>query len=110
MPRSVEVQSVFPASIVISWRAPQSKHHNGLLTGYIIRYFQHGSNRTDSLVTFANTTTQIISGLISCTNYTVQVAAVNSNGTGPFSVPTVAESGKGSKLILFHVRLESIML
>ena len=94
-PRNVEVQSLFPASVIVSWKSPPGRHHNGLLTGYIIHYFKDESDETE---TFANTTTHIISGLISATNYTIQVAAVNSNGTGPFSVPTVAQSGKGSKL------------
>ncbi|XP_065894463.1 complement receptor type 2-like isoform X2 [Dysidea avara] len=91
-PRNVEVQSLFPASVIVSWKSPPGRHHNGLLTGYIIHYFKDESDETE---TFANTTTHIISGLISATNYTIQVAAVNSNGTGPFSVPTVAQSGKG---------------
>jgi len=84
----------------VSWRAPSGRHHNGLLTGYMIHYFKDGS---DGPMIFVNTSTYLISGLMSSTNYTVRVAAVNSNGTGPFSLPVVAESGKGSKLSVFFM-------
>ena len=45
-----------------------------------------------------NDTTLTISGLFAYVEYSVTVAAVNDNGTGPFSKPVVATSGEDSKL------------
>ena len=97
-PWIIEVKSEFPASIIVTWRPPLRRHHNGLLIGYMVHYFKYGSNETDDVVTFVNTSPHVISGLMSSTNYSIQLAAVNSNGTGPFSLPVVAESGNESEL------------
>ena len=35
-----------------------------------------------------------LSGLFACAEYSVTVAAVNTNGTGPFSKPEIAISGE----------------
>ena len=51
------------------------------------------------IVNVTNGTTHILSGLVAYVNYSVIVAAMTVNGTGPFSDPPVVErSGEDSKL------------
>ena len=61
---------------------------NGPITGYAVRYYATCDTGRDvqqnkSVVT----TSDFIDGLTPNTEYVFQVAAVNVNGTGPFSEP-----------------------
>ena len=59
---------------------------NGNITGYIVRTMRTGES--DTIVEVAgNVMEATISGLYFATEYAVQVAAVNSAGTGPYSDP-----------------------
>ena len=46
------------------------------------------------IINVPNDTTLTISGLFAYVEYSVTVAAVNANGTGPFSKPVIAMSGE----------------
>ena len=48
-------------------------------------------------------TTDTISGLVAYVDYSVTVAAVNGNGTGPFSNAVVRRSGEDSELNIYLV-------
>ena len=72
-----------------SFSPPPIIYHNGQLTGYLIRYNRAGSGVTKSVTT--TTTTIFISGLDKFVNYSVTVASMNVNGTGPFSNPPVVQ-------------------
>ena len=92
--------SIDPASLVVSWQPPLETHCNGSITGYLIQYAKVGSD-DNMIVNVPNdtaTTTLTISGLYACVEYSVTVAAVNANGTGPFSKPVVATSGEDGEL------------
>ena len=85
----------------MSYRPPEGSLHNGDVTGYEIRYTRVGSGvsqlmnvNSDSLNNFR---TSVIPGLVAFTSYSVEVAAVNVNGTGPFSDPVTGLSGQDSK-------------
>ena len=82
------------------WESPLEKNCNGLITGYVIQYTRVGSHTSDDtmIVNILNRTTFTISGLYACVEYSVTVAAVNGNGTGPFSKPVVAVSGEDGEL------------
>ena len=59
---------------------------NGPITGYVVRYYatcgaDRDVQRSKSVVTTGST----VHGLTPNTEYAFQVAAVNVNGTGPFS-------------------------
>ena len=58
-------------------------HHNGDITSYLLQYEaqENGNIRTHT----ATGEVAIIFNLISSTNYSIKVAAVNSAGTGEFS-------------------------
>ena len=61
-------------------------HQNGNTTGYILRY---AAVRTEPVTLSADSSqrTQIVSGLLAGTVYTIEVAAVNRAGAGPYSSP-----------------------
>ena len=61
---------------------------NGPITDYIVRYYLNcGTGRNVQQKKSVVTTGGIIDGLTPSTEYAFQVAAVNVNGTGPFSEP-----------------------
>ena len=84
------VESHNPASLMVSWRTPGQRHRNGDITGYMINYTRVGSSDMMS-VNVTSGTTRTISGLVAYVNYSVIVAAMTVNGTGPFSDPPVEE-------------------
>jgi len=61
---------------------------NEPITGYVVRYYATcGPDRDVQQTKSVLTTESIIDGLTPNTEYAFQVAAVNTNGTGPFSEP-----------------------
>ena len=61
---------------------------NGPITGYVARYYATcGADRNVQQSQSVVTTGSTINGLTPITEYVFQVAAVNVNGTGPFSEP-----------------------
>ena len=88
-PLNVMVTSVNPASLDVSWQPPLEINQNGPITGYVIQYTKFGSSDTMSENINSGATHTILSGLVAYVNYSVIVAAVNVNGTGPFSNPPV---------------------
>ena len=96
------VESHNPASLNVSWRPPGQRHRNGPITGYMINYIRVGSSDIMSMSITGETggtTVMIISGLVAYVNYSVIVAAMTVNGTGPFSdPPVVGRSGEDGEL------------
>ena len=93
-PQDVMVESHNPASLMVSWQPPIQRDYNGPITGYVIQYTRVGSSDMMSM-NVASGTTHTISGLIAYVNYSVIVAAMTVNGTGPFSdPPVVGRSGE----------------
>ena len=77
----------------MSFNPPPIIDHNGQLTGYVIRYNRVGSSDTTYVTSKYTRTTISLSKLDEFANYSVTVAAVNVNGTGPFSDPVVQATG-----------------
>ena len=92
-PQSVMVKSRDPASLRVSLKPPLEINHNGPITGYMIQYTRVGSNDMMS-VNITSKTRHTLSGLVAYVNYSVIVAAMTVNGTGPFSEPMVGRSGE----------------
>ena len=88
--------TVNPASLNVSWQPPLDIDHNGLITDYVIQYTRVGSS-VKTIETITNKVTYTISGLVAYVNYSVMVAALNVNVTGPFSDPVVERSGDNGK-------------
>ena len=97
-PQDIEVTSVDPASLEVSWKPPMEINCNGPITSYAIQYGRIGSD-DKMIMNVPDGTTLKISGIVAYAEYSVIVAAVNANGTGPFSIPKVATSGEDSEFI-----------
>ena len=90
-PNSVRVSEVTSSSITVQWGTVPCIHRNGDITGYRIR----ASGEDDRIVVVDDVREATISGLTPSTEYTVSVAAVNSQNTGPYSDGIVTStSGK----------------
>ena len=74
------------STISIQWEAVPCIHHNGRINGYVIQYKEVGRGGVFIIegVTGDQRETNI-TGLQSSTFYDIQIAAVNSVGTGPFT-------------------------
>ena len=82
---------------MMSWQPPLARHRNGPIT-YMIKHTRVETGDMMSVIV-ATGTTYTISGLVAYVNYSVIVAAMTVNGTGPFSdPPVVGRSGENSKL------------
>ena len=88
------VTSVNPSSLRVSWQPPPEIDRNGVIIGYAIEYTRSGGSR--DMVT-ASGTTYHISGLVPFVEYSVEVAAMTSSGTGPYSDATVQTSGEDGR-------------
>ena len=78
----------------MSWDPPVEIDRNGPITGYVIQYTRVGLSDMVS-VNVTSGTTHTISGLAVLIQYSVMVAAMTVNGTGPFSDPPVLERSGG---------------
>ena len=97
-PQNVMVTSVNPASLSVSWQPPSVIDRNGPITGHMIQYTRVGSSDMMS-VNVNSGTTHTTSELAAYVQYSVTVAAVNVNGTGPSSDPhMVGRSGEDGEL------------
>ena len=85
-PTSVSVSEVTSTSITVQWGAVDCIHRNGDITGYSVRYGVQGSGSTQTVsVSGGGATMTTISGLMASTTFSIDVAAVNSAGTGMHS-------------------------
>ena len=85
-PTCVTVSKVTSTSITVQWGEVDCIHRNGDITGYTVRYRVQVNGSTQSVsVSGGGSTQTIIFGLIPSTNYSIEVAAVNSVGTGVYS-------------------------
>ena len=91
------VTSVDLSSLIVSWLPPPEIDHNGVITGYLINYTRIGGS--NDMVTVTSGTNRTLPGLVPFAEYSVTVAAMTINGTGPPSDPPVVQtSGQDSKL------------
>ena len=87
-PTSVTTSSETSSSITVQWGPVNCIDRNGDVTGYSVRYGVQGDGSTQTVsVSGGGITETTISGLQSSTTYTIEVAAVNGAGIGPFSHP-----------------------
>ena len=91
-PVGVEVGEVTSSSITVQWGEVPCIHQNGVITGYSVKYEVMGSGDTPQTMAVdgASVNETTIDNLMSSTTYSVQVAAVNSEGTGVYSDPITA--------------------
>ena len=73
-------------NISVQWEMVPCTDQNGAITSYSVRYVETESGSTQTVSTTEREL--VISGVNTSTDYSVEVAAVNSAGTGVYSSPT----------------------
>ena len=96
-PQNVTITSINPGSLIVSWEPPIEIDHNGPIISYIIQYTRVKSSDTEMVTVNGQTTRIVISGLDGSADYTVAVAVMNINGTGPSSSLVVGSSGESGE-------------
>ena len=79
-------------SIIISWTIVECIEQNGPITHYVVQYSSRNGSLQTAEITGDN---YAITGLNPATKYTIQVAAGNVNGIGPFNEPAITIVTKG---------------
>ena len=93
-PGGLTSTSVESRSLSVWWDTVPCPHQRGPITGYRLCY----SNGTSIVNTTGEESRQhVLTGLTPFTNYSVQVAAVNDGGTGPYSTPLTVETLQDGK-------------
>ena len=92
--------SVTYSSITVQWGPVNCSQHNGDITGYSVRYGVQGYD-TQTMNVSGDATKTTIPELNSSTVYVIEVAAVNSAGTGPYSDP-ITETTDGKFSCMFY--------
>ena len=93
-------------SIFVTWTLPPLVDRNGPITGYAIRYWKadkeplSGRSKTVGSDLFF-----LLKDLQPYTDYNVEVAAVNVNGTGPFSTFQETKTLSASKSVLYVIQI-----
>ena len=83
-PSSFRRGTITPNNITVHWGDIECLCRNGVITGYTIQVSRNG--RVEGTVEVGgNVLEATVPGLTPSTTYSVQVAAVNSAGTGPFT-------------------------
>ena len=78
-PTNVDVSVINSTALIVQWETVPCIEQNGDITGYTVRVLESGEMDVGDV----NEVT--ISELTPSTTYSIQVAAVNSEGTGPYS-------------------------
>ena len=84
-PEMVNVSSVQGSSIIVSWGEVPCRHRNGEIIRYVVEYIEE--RRTQEMIIMVDDQATTLDDLEPLTEYSIMVAAVNSNGTGQFSEP-----------------------
>ena len=87
-PTSITVSRSTSTTITVQWGEVECIDRNGEIAGYSVRYSGGGSTDT-RFVSGGDTRQATISELIPFTEYTIEVAPVNNEGTGPYSVSII---------------------
>ena len=79
-----------PTELTVQWEAVPCIEQNGDITGYTVRVMTSGE--MDRVEDVSDVLQDTISGLTASTTYSIQVAAVNSIDTGPYSDPVTIDT------------------
>ncbi len=93
-PQEVTIVDTTSTKITVQWREVPCIEQNGDIIGYTVRYSISGSNIT--LRNYSDTVATLVD-LTPLTIYSIEVAAVNVNGTGPFSTLVYLRTDRESK-------------
>ena len=93
-PQEITILDTTSTEITFQWREVPCIDRNGDIIGYTVRYSISGSNIT--LRHYSDTVATLVE-LTPFSIYSIEVAAFNVNGTGPFSTPVHLRTDRDSK-------------
>ena len=96
-PQSVQVYADSPRSVIVSWDSLECLDINGPEFYYVISYSSGGVDDVEK-ITLGRITQHTVTELKPFTNYTFQVIAANSEGSGPPSASVTIETPEDSML------------
>ena len=80
-------------AVILSWGEVNCTERNGAITGYSVQYSIVGGIQSTTVNVTGDVTSTVIDELTEFTIYLVSVAAINSNGIGPYSDGQIFLSG-----------------
>ena len=96
-PQGVTRVNTTSTVITVQWREVPCIDRNGDIVGYTVRYYSISGCNNTILRSASDKLVAILVDLIPFTNYSIEVAAFNVNGTGPFSSPVYMRTDGDSK-------------
>uniref|UniRef100_A0A1I7ZQQ0 Down syndrome cell adhesion molecule-like protein Dscam2 n=1 Tax=Steinernema glaseri TaxID=37863 RepID=A0A1I7ZQQ0_9BILA len=85
-PTGVRAEAVDMSSVQLRWEPPALEHRNGKITGYRLKYkTKLRGSKGNTLVVDGDIKDHTITNLDPGTSYMLRIAAVNQNGTGPYT-------------------------
>ncbi|XP_060587904.1 uncharacterized protein LOC132743401 [Ruditapes philippinarum] len=115
-PRKLKVKSVTQKAIAVKWKHIKPSSGNESLSGYVLEYKQKGSDSTDACsVAIVSTKKSFkIQGLLPDMRYSVRVAGVFNDVTGPFTewlrVKTLETTEENQDVLVYCTSPTSVML
>ena len=100
VPGGLTSASVESRLLSLVWETVLCLHQGGPITGYWLRY-SNGSERYTVNIIGKDNRQYNLTGLTPFTSYSVHVAAVNDEGTGPYSTPLTVETLQEGELKLW---------
>ena len=100
-PTSVRVTRVIGATITVQWGAVNCIHQNGEITEYLVKY--RAEPNGEVLVVNASEKQITLPNMMPFTNYSIEVAAVNSAGIGNFSSATMTVTRQSEYTIIIAI-------
>uniref|UniRef100_A0A0N5BT57 Down syndrome cell adhesion molecule-like protein Dscam2 n=1 Tax=Strongyloides papillosus TaxID=174720 RepID=A0A0N5BT57_STREA len=92
-PYNIRVTEKMPDSFSLSWSGPREDERNGEITGYNIKYkAKKKGSKLKTVHVKGDVQKFQLSRLEGGTQYSIRIAAINSNGTGPYSEAINAET------------------
>ncbi|KAL4716781.1 hypothetical protein ACJJTC_001937, partial [Scirpophaga incertulas] len=98
-------QTESPGELRVKWLPPPADTHNGVIIGYRLRAVpqlngiketEETSDKTIKTASLYSKQETVITGLLKGVRYSVTIAAFNSAGIGPFSVPIFQDTREGA--------------
>ena len=102
-PTYVKVSNVTSTTITIQWGKVNCKHHNGRIIGYSVRYGPQNNLNTTLSISGESVNMTTISNLRASTTYEIEVATVNSAGTGAFSPVLIAHTQPSECILMCKI-------
>jgi hypothetical protein len=99
-PVNVEIESISSTSVTVSWGEPSLEEQNGVILAYFVSVVKDNEQlNVTTNFTAAYISRILISPLRPFSKHNLSVAAMNINGTGPYSAPipfTTAQAAPGA--------------